>query len=92
MQICYIDAECLVWKGMGKVSLVAPLEENRNITVDLFTIHTQSDPSYIGEQRSRRMSQLMQVIPEVLASTADLTIFGGDFNDIPYTGFYTPMF
>lgn len=71
---------------MGKVSLILPLDKNMNITVDLFTIHTQSDPVDIGEQRHRRMNQLRQVLPEVLESTADLTIIGGDFNDVPFSG------
>ena len=84
------DLECFVTKGVGRVRFSIPLHPEfvfmRNITIDVLTIHANSDPTYIGEARHIRINQMNQVMPAIENSDAEIVILGGDFNDIPLSG------
>ena len=70
------DWECMALKGLGRVRFLYPLARDRNITIDVFTIHTQSDNSFTGQESERRVRQLNQVMPYVENSNADLVLLG----------------
>ncbi len=73
-------------KGIGRVRFAYPVDNELTITVDVFTIHTQSDYDFTGQSEQRRINQLEQVVPHFENSDADLVIVGGDFNDHPESG------
>lgn len=90
-QALFVDYECMVRKGVGRVRFDYPLDDKSNITVDVFNIHTQSDEKFTGEERKRRLNQLNQVLPAIEKSDADLVLLGGDFNDYQGTSVYQRM-
>ena len=88
----FLGGECYSRKGVGRVRFSIPLNVEsgsgspRNISVDIYTIHTHSDKSYTGQARDKRIKQLNQIMPRIEYSDAEVVILGGDINDIPLSG------